>query len=103
MAIVYPDREPDETRHAVHSQHPGDLKSCPHPEAARRLVDYLLSPAWKQAGRGPSAQIPLNPAVDAPSAWKRRRTVKAMQVDFAAAADEWDAASQFVRDEFLSD
>src|SRR5262249_26014237 len=41
-------------------------KGAPNPEAARRLVDYLLSPAVeKSLAEGPSAQIPLNPEVTA--------------------------------------
>jgi len=29
------------------------------------------------------------------------RTVKAMQVDFAAAAKQWDAAAEFIERQFL--
>jgi hypothetical protein len=28
--------------------------------------------------------------------------VKAMEVDFAAAADKWDAAAKFIEEEFLA-
>ena len=44
------------------------IRGCPHPAAARRLVDYLLSPEVEtMLAAGPSTQIPLNPNVRAPS------------------------------------
>jgi len=49
---------------------------------------------------GRSAQIPLNPAVKPDSRVETPRSVKAMQADFAAAAEKWDAAAEFLRDEF---
>jgi iron(III) transport system substrate-binding protein len=49
---------------------------------------------------GPSAQIPLNPSVEAPDRVKTPQTVRAMKVDFDAAAEKWDAAAKFLQDEF---
>ena len=80
------------------------IKGCPHPEAARRLVDYLLSPAIEaRLAASRSAQIPMHPAVEADSRVETPRTVKAMQVDFDAAAAKWDDAAAFLRDEFTRD
>ena len=40
------------------------VRGSPHPQAARRLIDYLLSPAVEIAlAEGPSAQIPLGAKV----------------------------------------
>jgi len=77
------------------------IRGCPHQENARRLVAYLLSPeVEKRLAEGPSAQVPLNGEVDAKVRIATPRTVKAMSVDFAAAADQWDAAAKFLTDEF---
>ena len=77
------------------------LRGCPHEKNARRLVDYLLSPGVeKQLAEGSSAQVPLNAEVEAKVRIATPRTVKAMPVDFAAAADRWEAAAKFLRDEF---
>ena len=64
------------------------------------MVDYLLSPEVEaRLAAGPSAQIPLNPNVDANVQVETPKTIKAMQVDFDAAADKWDTAARFLRDE----
>jgi iron(III) transport system substrate-binding protein len=77
------------------------LHGSPHPEAARRLVEYLLSPEVEaKLAAGPSAQIPLHAAVEVKPRVETPRTVKPMQVDFQAAAAKWDEAARFLRDEF---
>lgn len=77
------------------------VRDCPHPEAGRALIDYLLSPEVEnRLAESASAQIPLNrnyrgphPLGDLPERW--------MQVDFEAAAGVFEAAAQWVREEFL--
>src|SRR5262245_27299400 len=79
------------------------IKGGPHPEAARQLLDYLLSPEIEtKLAEGPSVQIPLNPNVHAKVRVETPQTVKAMDVDFRAAAEKWDLAAKFLRDEFAS-
>ncbi|HTL27762.1 MAG TPA: extracellular solute-binding protein, partial [Tepidisphaeraceae bacterium] len=68
VAIIYPDREPEQLGTLFIPNTLAILKGCPHGEQARRLIDYLLSPAVEEKlARGPSAQIPLNPAVTVPT------------------------------------
>lgn len=101
VAIVYPDQGEDQLGTLFIPNTLAIIKGCPHPESARRLVDYLLSPAVEaKLAVGPSAQIPLHPTVEADTRVETPRTVKAMQVDFDAAAAKWDAAAAFLRDEF---
>ena len=102
VAIVYPDREADELGTLFIPNTLSIMKGCPHPDAARRLVDFLLSPEVesKLAG-GASAQIPLNPNVKDKPRVETPATVHAMEVDFAAAARAWDEAARFIQDEFL--
>jgi iron(III) transport system substrate-binding protein len=79
------------------------LKDCPHPDEARRLIDYLLSPAVeKKLAESDSHQIPFNPdvKVELPREIKRPPEVKAMQVDFFKAADLWEEVQTFLRNEF---
>jgi iron(III) transport system substrate-binding protein len=52
---------------------------------------------------GASVQIPLNPNVHAKLRVETPQTIHAMQVDFYEAADKWDAAAKFIRDEFSSE
>ena len=79
------------------------LRGTDNLEAARKLVDYLLSTGVEEyLATGPSGQIPLNPKVDVTMKVKTPREVKAMRVDWKKAADEWGEAAQFIRDEFAT-
>ena len=102
VAIVYPDTEPDEMGTLFIPNTLALIKGSPHPDQARRLVDYLLLPEVEaQLAEGRSAQIPLNPSVTAELRVETPETVKPMEVDFAAAADKWDVAAKFLREEFM--
>jgi iron(III) transport system substrate-binding protein len=101
VAIVYPDQEEGGLGTLFIPNTLAILRGCPHPEDARRLVDYLLSPAVEsKLAAGPSAQIPLSAKTESRVRIETPRTVKAMQVDFSAAAAKWDEAARFLRDEF---
>jgi len=101
VAIVYPDQGPDGMGTLFIPNTLAIIKGAPHPEAARRLVDYLLAPEVEaRLAACPSAQIPLNPAVQAKLRVETPHTVKPMAVDFEAAADHWETAVKFLRDEF---
>jgi iron(III) transport system substrate-binding protein len=66
----------------------------PHPEAGRKLVDYLLSAdVERRLAQGPSAQIPLGTDLAGlKTPWDDLRKGRpVMKVDFARAADNVDA------------
>jgi iron(III) transport system substrate-binding protein len=101
VVIVYPDQQPGGLGTLMIPNTLAIIRGCPHPAAARQLVDYLLSPEVESMlAAGPSAQIPLNPNVPAPERVKTPRTIRTMKVDFNAAAGKWDAAAKFLQDEF---
>jgi iron(III) transport system substrate-binding protein len=101
VAIVYPDQGAGEPGTLFIPNTLALIKGSPHSQQARRLVDYLLSPAAEeQLARGPSAQIPLNEKVEFEPRVETPRTIRAMQVDFSAAADAWPTAAEALRDKF---
>ncbi len=101
VAIVYPDQGEDALGTLFIPNTAAIIRGSPHPAEARRLVDFLLSPPVETAlARGPSTQIPLNQRVDVPTRVATPSTIGAMQVDFAAAADQWDHAAEFLRATF---
>jgi len=103
VTIVYPDQEEGQLGTLFIPNTLAIIKGCPHPGAARKLVDFLLSPATEeQLARGPSAQIPLNPKVTTEPKVKTPKSVKAMPADFPAAAKAWDSAAKFIQNEFLA-
>jgi iron(III) transport system substrate-binding protein len=106
VAILFPDRAADAGGRMGTLFIPNTLaipRGCPNPGGARRLVDYLLSAEVEaKLAESEGAQIPMNPEVRVklPAGFETPATVKAMRVDFAAAADHWDEAQKFLRDEF---
>ena len=61
----FPDQEQDGLGTLVIPNTVAVVKHAPHPEAARKLVDYLLEPDVERAlAEMRGMQIPLNPAVD---------------------------------------
>lgn len=80
------------------------IAGAPHPQAARKLVDYLLTPEVEEAlARCRSAQIPVRPELVRPALLQPLMVgMKVMEVDFEEVADQMEAARQFVEQEFLA-
>ena len=99
--IVYPDQQPKGPGTLFLPSTVAIIQGGPHPAAARRLVDFLLSPPVESSlAKGERALIPLNTAVMVKTRAPTPQTVRPMQVDFEQAADAWDAAAGFLRAEF---
>ena len=79
------------------------IKGCPNPEGAKKLIDFLLSAeVERKLAESKSKQIPLNPnvKVDSLKPIETPRTVRALPVDFALAADRWKESQAFLVKEF---
>jgi len=78
------------------------VKGAPHPQAAAKLMDFLLSPEVEaRLAAGPSAQIPLHTQTQAASRVCKLANVRQMKVDFAAAAKKFATAADYIEAEFL--
>jgi iron(III) transport system substrate-binding protein len=63
------------------------IANAPHPDEARRLIDYLLSPdVERQLARSEAVQIPLHAGVPGPKNIPAINTFKPMTLDYAKAA-----------------
>ena len=103
VAIIYPDQGEGELGTLFIPNTLAIIKDAPHPQAAEKLVDYLLSPdVERRLAEGRSAQIPLRPGVPASPRGKTPAEVRAMEVDWPAAAEKWDTAAQFLAAEFTT-
>ncbi|MGD0653907.1 MAG: extracellular solute-binding protein [Thermoguttaceae bacterium] len=101
VVIIYPDQGRDGLGTLFIPNTLAIMRGGANMQNARRLVDYLLSPTVEaKLAKGSSAQIPLNPRVNVKNRLETPKTVKPMRVDYSAAAEKWDAAAQFLRDEF---
>jgi iron(III) transport system substrate-binding protein len=103
VAIVYPDRQEDQLGTLFIPNTISIIKGGPNPDAAKALIDYLLTPEVEaKLAQCPSAQIPLNPEVDIKPRVETPKTVKAMKIDFTQAAAQWDDVAKFMEREFLA-
>lgn len=101
VQIVYPDRKPEEVGTLFIPNTVACLHNSPNPRAADEFLNYLLSTDVEAAlARGPSAQIPLNPAVPASPRIATPAQIRAMSVDFQAAAEKFDEAARFLDELF---
>jgi iron(III) transport system substrate-binding protein len=97
VSIIYPDRESDGLGTLFIPNTLAVIKGSPHPNDAEALANHLLSPEVEAAlARGPSAQIPLLKSTNVKARVETPKTVRAMEVDFEAAAKVWDKVAAFL-------
>jgi iron(III) transport system substrate-binding protein len=95
IAVVYPDQDGIGTLLMPTSVVP--LKG-PHPEEARRLVDFLLSTPAEQKLVELASHIPLRADVAPPPGGKRASEIKTMQIDYARVADTMERLQPWLRE-----
>jgi iron(III) transport system substrate-binding protein len=101
VAIIYPDREAGGLGTLFIPNTLAIIKGAAHAKDAEALAEHLLSPAVEAAlAKGPSAQIPLLKSTNVEARVETPKTVRAMEVDFEAAAAVWDKAAAFLVSEF---
>jgi iron(III) transport system substrate-binding protein len=78
------------------------IRGGPNPDAARKFIDFLLSPEVELAlSRMRSLQIPLNPAVQPPETVPKLAEIRMMDVTFDAVGNAMAHSSLFIQNEFL--
>ncbi len=74
------------------------IKGGPHPENARKLMDYLLSKETeRKLASADCAQIPLHSGVEMPSYVPRIEALKLMPVDIARVARKMEAVQPYLK------
>ena len=101
VRIVFPDQGEGRPGSVLIPNTTAIIKGCRHEDAARRLVDHLLSASVERSlAESSSGQYPLNPKVVTESQVPTPSDVRWMEVDWQAAADNWESSSEFLREEF---
>jgi iron(III) transport system substrate-binding protein len=73
------------------------IAGAPHPEEARELIDFLLSPEVEERlAAGPGKQIPLHAGVAVPEGVLRIDEIPIQEIDWPAVAQSFDAATDLV-------
>lgn len=74
------------------------IKNSPHPEQARKLIDYLLSKETeRKLAFAECAQIPLHPGVETPPEVLRLDRMKVMEVNYAKLAEQMQKIQPFLK------
>ena len=73
------------------------MANRPHPEAGKRLVDYLLSSEAERQMAEAAAHMPLRAGVVTPAAVRRVSDIRAMEVDYARVAEEMERIQPWLR------
>jgi len=77
------------------------VKGAPHAEAAKKLIDYLLSPETEgRLAACPSAQIPLHPGVAAPADVAKLAAGPFLTIDFVKAEEMLATSADFLQTVF---
>ena len=83
VRIVYPDQDEGAMGTLILPNAVVLIRDGPHPEQARRLIDYLLSPETEaRLARSEAAQIPLHGEVEAPEGVRPIARILSMPVDY---------------------
>ena len=70
----------------------------PHPEVAKKLIDYLLSTETeRKLAFSNAAQIPLHPGVETPPDVRTIESLKTMQVGYAEVARKMEEIQPFLK------
>ncbi len=99
VAIIFPDQQPEQPGTLRIPNTLAILKDAPHPVAAGRLADYLMTGEIEdRLAMGPSSQMPVSPDSKFPPPVLPDEPVRWMQVDFESAAEGWPQWAEAVRD-----
>jgi len=98
VTMVYPDQGENSIGCFIVPNAAVLIKGAPHPEAARQLIDYLLSrETERKLAFADCAQIPLHPDVQIPPELKPIEEIKAMQVGYAEVAAKMIEIQPFLK------
>ncbi len=101
VEIVYPDQRPHQLGALRIPNTVCVIANSPHPRAASELANYLISEDTEgRLAMGSSGQFPVRPGHPQPSRAQGDSLVRWMEVDFAKAAANWDAAQEALRQIF---
>jgi len=101
VAIVFPDQQPDQPGTLRIPNTIAVLKNAPHPVAAGKLADYLVSPQTEdRLAMGISSQIPISRRSEYRPRVLPDDPVRWMKVDFEAAAEDWESWASSVLEIF---
>jgi iron(III) transport system substrate-binding protein len=96
--LVYPDQGAGELGCFIVPNAVVLIAGAPHPEAGKKLIDYLLSKdTERKLALSDAAQIPLHPDVAPAPQLRPIESIKVMDVNYAAVAAKLQAVQPFLK------
>ena len=98
VTLIYPDQGADDIGCFIVPNAALLVAGAPHPEAAKRLIDYLLSTETeRKLALSDAGQIPLHPGVAAPPQLRPIDTLKVAKVNYAEVAAKLQAVQPYLK------
>ncbi len=98
VTIVYPDQQPGQIGCFIVPNAVVLVKGAPHPQTAKKLIDFLLSPQTEsKLAFADCAQIPLHAGVKMPPEMKPISAIKVMKVNYAEVAKKMIEIQPFLK------
>ena len=98
IEIVYPDQGEGDIGSLIVPNATVLIKGAPHPDNAKKLIDYLLSKETeRKLAFADCAQIPLHVGVETPSEVKRIEQIKTMKIAYAKVARKLQEIQPFLK------
>jgi iron(III) transport system substrate-binding protein len=98
VTMVYPDQGENDIGCLIVPNAAVLIAGAPHPDAGKKLIDYLLSAETeRKLAFSDAAQIPLHPGVATPASLRPIGSIKIMKVDYAAVAAKLQAIQSFLK------
>jgi iron(III) transport system substrate-binding protein len=99
IEVLYPDQGPSDLGCLIVPNAVVFIKGAPHPENARKLIDFLLSrETERKLAFADCAQIPLHQGVETPAEVRCIETVKTMKINYADVAKTMQEIQSFLKD-----
>jgi iron(III) transport system substrate-binding protein len=100
VGIIYPDQESMGT--LIIPNAVSLIQGAPHPQQARLLIDYILSPAVEEKlAHANSVQMPLRPNLKKPPHVPDIYMLKPMKVNFEDVAQRIEKVSSYLQETFI--
>ncbi len=96
IEVVYPDQ--DELGTLIMPTSVVLLRRAPHPDAGRRLIDYLLSAVVEQQMAERAAHMPLRAGVTTPATVRSAEGLRPMLVDYGRVSAQIEAQQGWLRE-----
>jgi iron(III) transport system substrate-binding protein len=98
VEMIYPDQGADEVGCFIVPNAAVMIAGAPHPDLARKLIDYLLSKETEEKlAFSDAAQIPLHSGVKIPPELRPIESIRTMQVDYAKTAAKLQEIQPFLK------